>query len=153
MPTRAAFLKRPRLLLLVIVAAAVVLCLSLWVDEGPLWRAVCLRKSSSVGWLLGHRTQGYFYVKRWRQPPARHGIELRVYEKNGLTARRKVWVNGAAIRSTEWDVHGHVHRQSWQPWDQSGTRRLPLKRKDSSPWWWGVTDQTEPTMPGWKPKR
>ena len=45
---------------------------------------------------------------------------------------------------TEWSERGKVVRQYRQP----GGARFPL-RQTSPPWLWGVTDQSEPTMPAW----
>ena len=29
----------------------------------------------------------------------------------------------------------------------------PVETKDAPPWWWGVTDQTEPTAPWWEEEK
>ena len=67
MPTRAAFPKRSRLALLVIVAAVAVLCLSLWVNEGPLWQMVMLRTICFESAMDGHAVRGWVTVYRWGQ--------------------------------------------------------------------------------------
>ena len=41
--------KRSRLAVILILAAVVALCVSLWVNEGPLWRWVMLSRHDIVG--------------------------------------------------------------------------------------------------------
>ncbi len=44
---------------------------------------------------------------------------------------------------TSWNADGTVNRQAFRSADGLEEER------DSPPWLWAVTDQTEPTMPAW----
>ena len=94
--TRAAFpdrLTRPRLALLVIVAAAVVLCLSLclslWVNEGPLWQIVLTRtvRQETVYRFSAARVRGSHQVARWTLSSEREWRDMHYwYVETGFKA-------------------------------------------------------------------
>ena len=50
--------------------------------------------------------------------------------------------------TTEWHPDGSVRHQRRLFFDESG-ETVREQARESPPWWWGVTDQTEPTMPEW----
>ena len=62
------------------------------------------------------------------------------------------WKSGGKLHEITWDGDGVVVSQVIK----RRARLLPGQRSDggtgarsSPPWWWGVTDQNEPTMPAW----
>ena len=65
---------RPRLLLAVVLSAVVVLCVALWVGEGPLWRIVMLREIHYVRRRTARRRDRPGRVRRQYQ---QHGVGQR----------------------------------------------------------------------------
>ena len=132
-------LTRPRLALLVTVGAILVmvgLCVSLWVNEGPLCRLVMTRTSRfELQGYGGHAVVGWRRDNRWNGQALK---SVAYYTESGFKAFETHFRKG----STYWTPHGRLSSQLFQ----QGI-------KDDPSWRWGVTDQTEPTMPGWKPKR
>ncbi len=52
------------------------------------------------------------------------------------------------MHTTEWHPDGSIMSQCRTTWDTNG---FPHNEWNTSPpWWWNVTDQTEPTAPWWK---
>ncbi len=163
-------MRRSHLVLAVVLVAVVVLCVSGWVNEGPLWRVVMLEKIpldvyysrdgkfsgllnlmererlNEEGELLheiivdDHAVCGWATVKRWTDPPVQHGNLVCYIGENGFKAKEEEYKDGDATKGTEWNFDGTVSRQIRSPWGRGRT---------SPPWWWGVKDQTEPTAPWW----
>ena len=121
-------MKRPRLLLAIILVAITVLCVSLWVGEGPLWRMVMTKRVELFG--ADGSLQGMATVKRYAEPP-RHEIPI-----NGPVLRDAVphgdvalWHSNGLIR-----LHGkyqHGKRNGiWTFWTEQGDVRCQLRYDD-----------------------
>ena len=58
------------------------------------------------------------------------------------------------MRKTRWNFDGTVSLQR-RNYKLDRTKKvvgydyLPGQWRESSPWWWGITDQTKPTAPWW----
>ena len=86
---------RPRLLLAIILTAVAVLCISLWVGEGPLWRLIMLKQiplstETLRAWMPttnSNHIRGWMSVKRWSDPPgAPHGRAVVYWTLTGFKA-------------------------------------------------------------------
>ena len=154
-------MKRSRLLLVVILVAVAALVGSLWVGEGPLWRMVMLKRvplpylletgqpSAPVGVIADHQ-RGWMKVRRWSDPPVSHGRAIAYWISTGFKAHECEVRDGVLLRATTWTPDGAVQTQIRQIDDEG--HFLPADAeldRDSPPWWWGVTDETEPTAPWW----
>ena len=130
--------RRSRFIAIVIALAVVALCVSLWVNEGPLWRWVMCRK---VEWQpnSSRSMRGWFTAKRWTQPPLAHGRAKVWHVSTGFKAIEYELENGAIMWATLWDQDGSVVLQ----------KSHDLGTIVSPPWLWNVTDQTKPTAPFW----
>ncbi len=135
-------MRRSHLVLAVILVAVVVLCLSLWVNEGPLWRLVMLKRVDFDSRI----TRGWETVKRWTDPPVQHGKIVHYYKKTGMKTMEGER-HGRVFSQTSWNLDGTIRQQLRV--DPNGT----LEDKRTPPWWWGVKDQTEPTAPWWNEKQ
>ncbi len=141
---------RSHLVLAVILGAVVALCISGWVNEGPLWRWMVLKEQTteeSGGWLHrklfgNHRIRVRATVKRWSDPPIPHGKAIGFYTQNGFKALEGEFRNGLMISVTIWNFDGTVAHQG-----------VPGPDKTSPPWLWGVKDQTQPSAPWWNEKQ
>ena len=158
-----------RAILVVIALAVVALCISLWVNEGPLWRLVMLRTvcydDGSVRWRCP--------VRRFTEP-AEVFIESRVLlewigfsmSTTGAGTLQKFpgtphgefvsWWPDGLLREKGNHDEGEPNGK-WTIWYASGKvqvqhdylRGTIQDHRTSPPWWDGVTDQTEPTDPRW----
>ena len=130
-------------MLVVILVAIAVLCVALWVGEGPLWRWVMLR---TVGLTVeewdGGTIVGWYAVRRWEPGDVAHGKQVFFFRESGLKAHEGVWQRGWPFKFTSWNSDGSVKEQ----YSLQG-------RRESPPWLWGVTDQTEPTAPWWEEEK
>lgn len=88
------------------------------------------------------RVREYQEYHRWRR--IAHGWQRGWFEHNGFLAYETEWRNGRPIRGTEWRRDGSI-REQWDDVDRGG--RAMSKR--TPPWWWGVTEQSQPTAPWW----
>ena len=163
-------MKRSRLVLAVILVAVAALVTSLWVNEGPLWRIVMLKRVAyekepvEIGILPFVSTEvrriGWRTVKRWSDPPLLHGQSVLYYDNSGyrVKAEETEYRDGKEIGSTRWTMFGTVLSQRRIGEDrqrQQLTTRVfsipnsskVVEYKDSPPWWWGVEDQTEIKKP------
>ncbi len=133
--------RRAKLVLLVLAVALV--GLGVWAWE-PLWMwattKTVTRPPATRNW-DGLRVRSYAIVKRWRDFPPERTVEF--YEKTGFKSMEVEW-RAAPFRWTTWNVDGSVAEQN-----QADIDGHPIIHRDSPPWLWGVTDQTEPTMPAW----
>ena len=143
--------RRGRFIAIVIALAVVTLCVSLWVNEGPIWWLVMTKKvpiphiprslvpSSPIN-INTQYQRGWMTVKRWTHPQVVHGIAVAYWISNGLKSFECEIEQGIPIRTTCWRLDGSVQTQA---------RHQPGENKDSPPWWWPVEDQTKPMAPWW----
>ena len=154
--------------LVIAVLFVIALCISFWVNEGPLWRSVMLKQISLKAIAPYYQTpeaplhvvHGFATVRRWSRsdppipgqsywlfvfaPTEPYGIQRMWYVENGFLASEYEWGRNKVgriliLKATEWSFNGTIMLQI-------GEIR---SRKESSPWWWDVQDQTEPTDPQW----
>ena len=155
-----------------VLVAVVVLCVSLWVNKGPLWRLVMLKKipmhEGQFGSGDGHPSRGWVMVIRGRK---RSQYQCFAYfVENGFKSLETK--PGNLLIETHWKFDGTISYQQRivdKPLDQlpppvlrnhrgqaaQAAGRTTLKMieiKNSPPWWWPVDDQTEPTAPWWNEK-
>ena len=139
---------RSRLLLAIILLTVAVLCVSLWVGEGPLWRLVMLKQETfqyaadaTPHPLPNSELRGWTQRSRWAGKVLR---DVAYYVESGFRAfdidYRRGW--------TAWEPVGKVRSQSYYIFNAEGGNngQVPI---EGPPWLWGVTDQTEPTAPWW----
>ena len=161
-------MKRPRLLLAIILVSVTVLCVSLWVGEGPLWRSVMTKKvivesddryklfepgvrlvnSDSADPGFGPVTaRGWLILRRQWSEESRarqHGKKVLWYVSTGFKFMDGYYYASRRMgRITRWRPDGTVVFQ-WG--NLSGETS---HERQEPPWLWGVTDQTEPTAPWW----
>ena len=77
----------------------------------------------------------------------RYGTVTTYYTENGFKAGETV-IDGDKTRITKWRFDGTVFSQLEGTFDSHGNV-VDMKVNNSPPWWWGVTNQTEPTAPWW----
>ncbi len=167
-------MRRSHLVLAVLLVAVVALCVSGWVNEGPLWglvmtknilvdgatgfeaadiipisfgTPVVLRPSSYPMRLFEHPVYGWYKVKRWARSSGPVGRST-LYFQNGLKAVEYQFEDGILLRCTHWNFDGTVLLQRVNYYSIDGT----IKERTAPPWLWDVTDQTEPTAPWWNEK-
>ena len=149
------------MLLAIILLAVAALCISLWVGEGPLWRwvmtevVVSLEDSSDL-------PEEFTEVREWRRQNRWNHTPIHVqsyYVSTGYQASDVRWKNGEPYRGTWWFSDGRVVRQNrWGDQVEKITLMVTRKRgrttvavpaesRGKAPWWWGVTNQTEPSAP------
>ena len=85
--------------------------------------------------------RGSYRVKRWN-PTERYGTSVLFWRRTGVKASQNVFIHGQCAYITMWDPDGYVMVQ----YDISTGR---CKVRDKLPWWWGVTNQTAPSIPAW----
>ena len=152
-------MKRSRLVLVVILVAMGVLCVSLWLNEGPLWRMVMLRTvecDNSTGRMR-------YTVRRFTAP-----VSIRIPDEYSLSPPHS-WVVSARSHPSPGTAQGEFNwwwpsgslRQrgnydegepngTWTEWYESGEVKVQhryrkgelVTRQASPPWWNGVKDQT-----------
>ena len=84
--------------------------------------------------------RGFRKARRWSG--RLHGPHEMWFLRTGYQSSRRWFEDGERTRWTNWEMDGAVRSQLWY---ENGTR----KERHSPPWLWGVTDQTEPSMPAW----
>ena len=150
---------RSHLVLGVLLVGVVVLCISLWVNEGPLWRLVMLKKIPyhKMGPMdfEGHVLRCEMMVNRWTHASPRWPI-VYYYLDTGCKAIEK-HEEGEFLKETYWNYDGSVRAQILsQIVDKEGVAvgkvALGKINKRTPPWLWGVKDQTEPSAPWWHEK-
>ena len=138
-------MKKPRratLVLWIVVVAIALVTTSLWLNEGPLWRWVILKRVDEEysDPVTGHVLRGWQIRLRFRD--LSYWREAKMwYVKNGYLAQD--WHKGFESRVTSWNLDGTVRNQVIHRPDD------PTTLKKTPPWLWGVTAQTEPTAPWW----
>ena len=138
--------RRAKLVLLVLAVALVGLGVWAWVDEGPLWRWMMTTRRYRESSRESELVRGWSTIHRWS------GINVGPFAdyfvRSGKRSSYGSESDDGIYKHTSWKFDGSV---SWQisynvripPGDrEKGLNYLP-------PWLWGVTDQTEPTMPEW----
>ena len=145
--------RRARLVLVLVVLGVVVLVLWAW---EPLYDYVSLRRllvdeatfeviavsqtsvfGGDFGTWAGHPVRGWIMEDRWT---GEYGYLVGYYLETGMMALDE------NPTSTVWKLDGAVLCQ-YRFYDETGAK--VKERKYSPPWWWGVTDQTVPSMPEW----
>ena len=128
--------RRAKLVLLVLAVAFV--GLGVLASQPVYWWVMTKRQYYEI-FYMGGRERGYQAVWRWgRQPGVAHGWGRSYNVDSGVLRGESYHENGLLLRETSWFHDGEVIHQL----DEAKSRWAP-------PWWWGVTDQTEPTMPAW----
>lgn len=95
----------------------------------------------------GPTVRGWKTVKRWgSRAGVKHGTETLWWQDTGLLHSKTIYDDGTLLGRTFWNRDGTVRVQV-RAYD-----RAP-RPKTSPPWWWNVTDQTEPTAPWWTGKK
>ncbi len=126
-----------------ILIAVVALCVSVWVNEGPLWRVVMTKKYlRELVTHSGHPLKGWGWFTKKGAP---RSTEVMYFVENGYVYRLSHRRDSVG-RTTTWNFDGTVQYQSRSSADGTEQNRSP-------PWWWGVEDQTEPTAPWWNEKQ
>ena len=170
---------RGRFVAVVLLLAVISLCLSLWVNEGPLWRLVMLKQQEILaddGWVQGVVTV-YRFGEVTRPFPIGHSVEFAVHTDAVPHGNIILWHSNGWVRFTGKFVHGKVEGL-WTHWSETGKvimqqtyeegewiedRRsasssslefrmipdVPLNYTKGPPWMGGVTNQTEPADPQW----
>ena len=109
----------------------------------PVWYWVMTKETSILETMDGHEVRGMRAASRWDAKGP--GRVVSYYTENGFKAFEGEWRRGKAFLTlTMWNFDGTVRLQQRDP-DEA-----PRFAKQSPPWWWGVTDQTNPTAPWWK---
>ena len=131
-----------RLVLLAVLVAAIATCVSLWVNEGPLWRWVMLERVPLHFTLGNDHLVGWQSVKRWGENAGElHGRVL-WYKSGGLKAV-EAEDSDEYLTVTGWYKDGAVEFQ------MRGHLPDDVETRTSPPWLWGVKNQTEPSAPSW----
>ena len=132
--------RRAKLVLLMLTAAIV--GLGVWHGEAVWWWVMTKRDPCQNG-SDGHEMRGWETVPRWEFLGTHRSAEL-WFAETGFKASKGEWETAdrlAGFRITVWNPDGSVKMQ---------LKGLPRRdKKASPPWWWGVTDQTEPSIPAW----
>ncbi len=126
-------MKRSRLVLVVILIGPAVLVTALWVNEGPLWRLIMTKRVH----FEGHPLNGWYTVKRWTQPPLKHGPKVLYFVETGLLRAKLVFRDGKCFQTTFWLFDGKVDMQLRF---EDGTDQT-LEIKNVPPWWCGEKAQ------------
>jgi len=132
--------KRARFIAVVIALAVVALCVSLWVNEGPLWRLVFMKKVQYESSASGHLLRG------WK-------IEYRIGGLSIFPQEAQNWYVETGYKGHHWLKVDRTYRVTY--WNLDGTvakqelLATSPETKTTPPWWWGVQDQTKPTAPWW----
>ena len=119
--------RRAWLVVVLVLLVILTLCVSLWVNEGPLWRIVMTEIIPLEDfWGLcspgNHRpSTAWLTVKRWTQPPVPHGPAICYWDGTRVKACEAMWVDGVVVRFTAWNRDGAVDWQCRAD-DQSKTR-------------------------------
>ena len=141
--------RRGRFIAVVIALAAiavVALCVSLWVNEGPMWRWVMTdvvvdeEIKKLPGWPKEEKVRCYGRNDRWDGTRIQ---DLWFSASTGYLCRDQRWSAVETFRITVWGQDGKIAMQG------SARAGKILVANLEPPWLWGVTDQTEPTDPQW----
>ena len=148
--------KRGFLLLTLILLAVAALLVSLWVNQGPLWRWVVLETHVHHSPRDGNAIRWVTTRSRWSKGKVgcafRHSVGY--YVQTGTKAGELRYDGDEnLVLSTRWNFDGSIESQH---------RNMSLgqvsagnyiwsggERQREPPWWNGVTEQTEPSMPEW----
>ena len=134
--------RRARLVLLVLAVALAVL--GLWRGEA-VWRWATAERfyDDAAHWTLNVR--GYETSGRWWD----HRESIRWYTDTGFKAHEALYRDTLCVRETYWNTDGTVDYQTYEADAKARGQWVTHPTQTSPPWLWGVTDQTEPTMPEW----
>ncbi len=132
--------RRARLILVGVVLALVAVSVPL---AGPVWEWVTTKETSKLETIDGHEVLWTRAASRWDAKGP--GRVVSYYTENGFKRVEGEWRHGGIFHAfTMWNFDGTVRLQQRDP------DKHPRFSRQSPPWWWGVTDQTEPTAPWWK---
>ena len=127
------------------VIAVALVGLGVWAWE-PVWMWATTRDSlgwGSASWQEPGKEVQRAVVRLSIWNGKKHGKTRAWYVESGTLASEGDYRNGSPVSVTHWNNDGTVREQrGWR----DGVR---LPKRTSPPWLWGVTDQTEPTMPEW----
>ncbi len=125
------------------VIALAIIGLGVWRGEALYWVVMTKRKLSTNG-RDSPPERGWATVTRWSGKV--YGRYVIYYVETGFMATDgELNSEGNLVKYTHWNPDGTVVNQDWLP---SG--ELEMQFKEGPPWWWGVTDQTEPSIPAWR---
>ena len=145
---------RPRRARLVLgVIALAVIGLGVWRGEALYWWVMTHRfyiesrrsMISSIFSSRGPNMRGWMQVPQWSAegwPDSNHVRGATWYVDSGFKAE-ELSVRDSKLCITKWKPDGSVAEQ------YIGIQAGKDQSQESAPWLWGVTDQTEPTMPAW----
>ena len=135
--------RRAKLVLLVLAVAIVGLGVLAW--EPVYWWVMTKRVAWETTSPQPH-ARGYSTIWRWTSNKIKHGPQCLWYTTTGFKMAESDWGPEGTLRGTYWRPDGTVDIQG-RHYDEVGS--VVHERKRVAPWWWGVADQTEPTMPAW----
>ena len=136
--------RRAKLVLLVLAIALV--GLGVWRGEPVWWWVTTERVYEQRAWAssspvsLREFARGWYRVRRWGSDRSSEGPAVYWYGATGFRAATVLYKNAGALQYTRWRPDGTVI------WQIDG---LNSAFRNSSPWLWGVTDQTSPSIPAW----
>ncbi len=136
--------RRARVVLAVIALA--VIGLGVWRGEAVYWWVMTKRIPTGAweSWDMKYEARGYTSRQRWASGKKRwHGPAVHHFVETGLLWNKGSHRDGRWDHGTWWEFDGTVMKQVRH--DESGRP----EEKTSPPWWWGVTDETAPSMPEW----
>ncbi len=125
--------RRARLVLVLVVLGVVGVGVAAW---EPVWR-----------WASTHREYTDTYgIRGWRV--------VEQWDRNKQLGRVFFWPNGFKMQELELRDSGERRYTQWRPDGTVERQAISYQgtmpnNKEAPPWLWGVTDQTEPTMPAW----
>ncbi len=150
--------RRTRVVLAVVALA--VIGLGVWRGEAVYWlvttRTVVTWYSPSVDIRTPegviqtrekHAARGIDRYSRWTGKA--HGWSRNWYTETGKLRCETKLHDGGLVRLTAWRFDGSVDKQIRSTGPSNSNGSTPVEEKTKAPWWWGVTAQTEPTMPAW----
>ena len=79
----------------------------------------------------------------------RHGRTVMWVVETGFLRGDGEYRDDRPLRVTTWDYDGRVWMQQIASPDGREASAWRVEMRLSPPWLWGVTDQTEPSMPAW----
>ena len=154
--------RRAKLVLLVLAVAIV--GLGVWAWEPVYWWVMTERVYVEKYVVPGGTVRGWMSVRRgneddWFGPNVLYYVDAGFMSEEALfrgLPAHEGWLSRlqyleAVKRVTYWNPDGTVSCQ-FRPGPGMPALRMEPSANESRaapPWWWGVTDQTAPSMPGW----
>ena len=118
------------------------------------WRGEALWRwaTTSRVYVERHRPFFSFFAFSWGGPKMRGWKQGALWPDSGLGL---LWYVDSGFKAEEYFIRdGNVYITRWRPdgsvlRQDTGIQAGPDQSQETPPWLWGVTDQTEPTMPEW----